>query len=105
MKSRNHIVANLIYFSAKKLETAAVCWGEAYFHIYSEELIKGFRVLEEIRSKDVKTEGSSWHEQRKGATLRLKGPVPCNPGLGVISITFTFVNQFGANLRLRIKLS
>ena len=31
-----------------------------------------------------------------------KGHVPLTPGLGIISITFTFVNQFGANLGLRI---
>ena len=34
-----------------------------------------------------------------------KGTVPLTPGLGVISITFTFVNHFDANLRFRILLS
>ena len=31
-----------------------------------------------------------------------KGPVQLNTGVGVISVTFTFVNQFGVNLGFRI---
>ena len=36
------------------------------------------------------------------AIYRSKGPVPLTSGSDIISITFTFVNQFGANLGFRI---
>ena len=38
-------------------------------------------------------------------TFKHKGPVPLTPELGVILITVTFANQFGANLGFRIQLS
>ena len=34
--------------------------------------------------------------------MSISKPVQLTAGLGVISITFTFVNQFGANLGFRI---
>ena len=47
------------------------------------------------------TQNLALHQQFE----QCKGPVPLTHGLRIISITFTFVSQFGANLGVRILLS